>query len=250
MVTKTVDQAITVNKKPVVPAKVTDITVKTQPNKVTYTEDETLNLAGLEVTLKYDDGTSKNVAFAEFGANNITTDPANGAKLAVTNDKVTITYNDGAVTKTVDQAITVNKKPVVPITTQNIEIQTPPNKVTYTEGETLDLTGLVIRLIKSDGSIEDIPFTDFKAKNITTYPENGDILTTADSSIMIIYKEGNVTQIIKQFITVNAKSSGGSGSGHARSHERKDRNEPKKEPAEEPKKEEPKKEQPVPVVPI
>ena len=143
----------TVTAKPV--AKVTGITIKTPPTKVTYTEDEALDLTGLKVTLTYNDGQTKNVSFAEFSANNITTDPVNGAKLAVTNNKVTITYNDGTYVKMTEQAI-----------------------------------------------------------------------------------------------TVNAKSSSGSGGGSAKSHDRKDRNKPKKEPKEEPKKEEPKKEVPTPVAPV
>ena len=238
----------TVTAKPVIPAKVTDITVKTQPAKITYTEEETLDLTGLEVTLEYDNGQTRVVKFADFGANNITTDPSNGAKLAVANKKVTITYNDGAVTKTVDQAITVNAKPVAKVT--GITIETPPTKVTYTEDETLDLKGLEVTLEYDNGQTRVVKFADFGANNITTDPSNGAKLAVANNKVTITYNDGTYVKMTEQAITVNAKSSSGSGVGSAKSHDRKDRNKPKKEPKEEPKKEEPKKEVPTPVAPV
>ena len=66
-----------------------------------------------------------------------------------------------------------------------IVIKTAPDKVTYTEGEPLDLTGLVVTLSKSDGTDEDTALADFAANGITTSPVNGAILTTADSAVVI-----------------------------------------------------------------
>ena len=63
---------------------VTGITVKTQPSELDYTHGDPLNLTGLVVTLTHDDGTTEDAAFADFTAQNITTNPANGASLSHT----------------------------------------------------------------------------------------------------------------------------------------------------------------------
>jgi uncharacterized protein (TIGR02145 family) len=62
----------------------TGIAVKTQPSKLAYTHGNALSLAGLTVTLSYDDGTAQDVAFANFNAYDITTEPGNGEALSRT----------------------------------------------------------------------------------------------------------------------------------------------------------------------
>lgn len=62
---------------------VTGIQIKNQPLDLIYTEGESLNLAGLEVTLTYNDSSTADVAEADFTANGITASPANGAILTV-----------------------------------------------------------------------------------------------------------------------------------------------------------------------
>ena len=83
---------------------VTGMLVKSAPSKVTYTEAETLDLAGLVVTLLYSDETYEDVAFANFGAA-ITAAPANGGVLTTANDAVVLTHV--ASTETASFAITV-----------------------------------------------------------------------------------------------------------------------------------------------
>lgn len=77
------------------------IAITKAPNKVNYTEGESFNKAGMVVTAKYSDGTSKEVT-------NYTYSP-NGA-LSKSNTKITISYTESGVTKTVEQKITVNEK--------------------------------------------------------------------------------------------------------------------------------------------
>jgi len=74
---------------------VNNITIKQQPANLTYNHDDTLDLTGLEVTLRYNDNTTEDFALVEFGANNITTIPANGATLsrALNNTPVTVSFN-------------------------------------------------------------------------------------------------------------------------------------------------------------
>ncbi len=83
---------------------VTGMLVKSAPTKVTYTDAETLALAGLVVTLLYSDETYEDVAFADFGAA-ITAAPANGGALTTENKEVVLTHV--ASTKTASFAITV-----------------------------------------------------------------------------------------------------------------------------------------------
>jgi len=83
---------------------VTGMLVKSAPSKVTYTDAETLALAGLVVTLLYSDETYEDVAFANFGAA-ITAAPANGGALTTSNNAVVLTHVASG--KTVSFPITV-----------------------------------------------------------------------------------------------------------------------------------------------
>ncbi|MDT3701114.1 MAG: DUF4347 domain-containing protein, partial [Thermincola sp.] len=84
--------------------QVTGISVTTQPSKMSYTEGETLDLSGLEATLTFNDGSTADVAFAQFGVNSITASPANGTAMSVA------THNGNPVTLTCNgqQATTSN----------------------------------------------------------------------------------------------------------------------------------------------
>ena len=87
---------------------VTGIAVEAQPAKLTYTAGETLDLAGLVATLSYDNGTTADIAYAQFGANSITTDPANGTELSVSvhnNSIITLACNNYTATTA---SLTVN----------------------------------------------------------------------------------------------------------------------------------------------
>lgn len=75
---------------------VTAIAVKEQPIKLTYTAGESLDLAGLVATLTYNDTTTLDVAMADFEANGITADPANGTVMTVAahnGNEITLTCN-------------------------------------------------------------------------------------------------------------------------------------------------------------
>lgn len=75
---------------------VSAISVQTQPSVLGYIEGDALSLSGLAATLTYNDGTSLNVALANFAANNITLSLANGAILDVAThhgQPITLTCN-------------------------------------------------------------------------------------------------------------------------------------------------------------
>jgi uncharacterized repeat protein (TIGR02543 family) len=59
----------------------TNLAIKTQPNKMTYTHGDQLDLTGLEVTLTFDDGSSDNVAAEDFKDRNISASPSHGDHL-------------------------------------------------------------------------------------------------------------------------------------------------------------------------
>jgi len=88
---------------------VTSIAIKTQSANLTYTHGDTLNLAGLVVTLTHDDNTTEDVASAGFAAKNITATPAQGNNLVHSmhdGQPVKITYGNLTVNTS---NLTVNK---------------------------------------------------------------------------------------------------------------------------------------------
>lgn len=105
-------------------------------------------------------------------------------------------------------------------TVTSVSVKTPPSKTTYVKGEALDLSGLVVTLLKSDGSSEDVSFENFASKNITTNPASGTILTTESS--VVINTPNN--QSVNQDLTINpanhsiSVTSGGYGTVMASAH--------------------------------
>lgn len=83
----------------------TSIEITNLPTKTTYTEGEKFNTAGMKVTAKYSDGTSKEITNYTFSPN---------ATLKTTDKEIIISYTEGEVTKTVSQSITVSKKSETP----------------------------------------------------------------------------------------------------------------------------------------
>ena len=82
-----------------------------------------------------------------------------------------------------------------PVTLSSISVKTAPTKVTYTEGESFDKTGMVIEATYSDSTKKDV--------TTYTYTPTG-ALTTSDTTITISYTEGSETKTCTQAITVNA----------------------------------------------
>ena len=88
-----------------------------------------------------------------------------------------------------------------PVTVTGISIKTAPTKVTYNAGETLDLTGLVVTLTKSDSSSEDVALENFVANGITASPANQAILATTDTKVILTHTASGKS--VEQEITVN-----------------------------------------------
>ncbi|MCL2066295.1 MAG: bacterial Ig-like domain-containing protein [Treponema sp.] len=65
----------------VIAVNLSGLEVKTGPDNLVYTSGEELDLGGLVVTLKYNNGTTREVEFDDFEQNNITTEPQHGVTL-------------------------------------------------------------------------------------------------------------------------------------------------------------------------
>ena len=77
----------------------------------------------------------------------------------------------------------IEVEPTPEITMTAIEVTTPPTKTVYTAGEELDLTGMVVTLIGTDGTQE---VTDLVAYNeYTASPAEGTVLTTDITEVVI-----------------------------------------------------------------
>ena len=192
---------LTVNKKVFDPNHVVDMVVKTQP-KLIYTEGEKLDLSGLEVTLTDNQGLTKDVAFKDFETYKITTNPENGAELTLNDNNKPVTLTKGNL-KAETANLTVNEKVFDPEHVVSMKVKTQP-KLIYTEGEKLDLSGLVVTLTDKQGLTKDVEFKDFEENNITAQPENDTKLTVADSGKKVTLTKGNLTAETNA-LTVNEK---------------------------------------------
>ena len=157
-------------------AKLTGIALNADNVKKTYTYGDALNLTGLVVNANYDDNTSKAVT-------SYTTAPTNGTTLNSVGDvTVTVTYEG----KTASFNISVTK------VLTGITINTDNVKKTYGQGETLDLTGLVVTASYNDNSTAVVT-------NYTTNPAKDTALNElGDKEIAVTY-EGYSQQIICNF---------------------------------------------------
>lgn len=82
------------------------ITIQSKPNKVSYKEGEKFNTEGMKIVANYSDGTSKEVTGYTYSPN---------GELKEGDSKITISYTEGGVTKTVTQTITVTKEEKEPV---------------------------------------------------------------------------------------------------------------------------------------
>ena len=92
-------------------------------------------------------------------------------------------------------------------TLSSIAVKTPPTKVSYTEGENFDPTGLVITRTYSDASTSDWSYAEHTS-DFTFTPSLTTALTTGNTSVTITYGGKSTTQAI----TVTS-GGGGGGSG-------------------------------------
>jgi hypothetical protein len=131
----------------------------------------------------------------EFTFTGLTADNAK-----INGQNATVSSNTGGnVTLSHTFAKTSNK------TVLSVAITAQPTKTSYTYGETLDLTGLVVTLTYggSDGS-ENVGFASFASNNITASPAHGDMVTVAQSNHPVTIACGGQTATTSN-LTISAK---------------------------------------------
>ncbi len=125
----------------VIPKPIDSISITKLPNKTTYVEGQLINLEGGELTVSYDDGTTKVIALSEAQV----TYPLNQTGQVTATAK----YENF----TAEFTITVNEKQV-----KSLQL-TDPAKLSYDKGEELDLTGgqLYVTYVSEDNYSEIFP---------------------------------------------------------------------------------------------
>jgi len=88
-----------------------------------------------------------------------------------------------------------------PAELSSITIKSAPTKTNYFVGESLDLSGLVITFNMDDGETEDISFSNFMSEGITCSIENGTVLTSDISTVIITHTSSGKS--VNQSISVN-----------------------------------------------
>ena len=103
--------------------------------------------------------------------------------------------DNGKVLKVVDGEWSLGEYPKI---LMRIEVTTSPTTVEYTEGDSLDLTGLIVTATFSDGTTEDV------TSQCIMSPADGTVLATTDTSVNISYTYKGVTRSTAQIIVVEA----------------------------------------------
>lgn len=164
-----------------------NIRVTTPPTKTNYLAGETLDLSGMVVTLVANNG----------GMYDVTGDcvfsPADGSTVTSSTTEVNISY-----TWYKDSTVFTAVQPIGIKELASIAVTTPPTVTEYDEGDTLDLTGMVVTATFSDGT------TGVVTNDCTFSPADGDTLAVSDTTISISLTMGTVTKTATQAITVNA----------------------------------------------
>ena len=169
----------------------------TEPCKKNYTEGETLDPSGLVLELKYSDGSTAAAAYTEETAADFTFTPALDQQLTTGDTEVTVEYAG----KTTAFNIKVQ---TAAVTIASVEVAEAPDKTEYTEGETLDPTGLVLRVIYSDGSDGTIGYNAETAADFTFTPALGTALTADIKEVAVTYQHHTANFAV----TVNEKDPG------------------------------------------
>lgn len=169
------------------------ISINTEPDKVVYQVGEQLDLTGLSIKAKYENG-EEDIIKSGFE-----TTPEDGEELNIKGQKeVTVKLGEKTATFNVD----VQGKKDAPTLTE-IKIAKAPDKTKYKVGENFDKTGMVVKAIYSDGN----------SKEVTDYicmPEKQ--LEKQTTEITIIYTEDTITKYAKQKIEV-VEDGGGDNQG-------------------------------------
>lgn len=125
---------------------VTSISRSSQPTKTTYQVGESVNLAGFAVYVNYSNGAQRYVSYNSEPAK-FSVSPT---VVALGTTSVRITYSEDGYSAYYDQSVTVTNY------IESIAVTTPPTKLTYRSGDSVDMTGCVVTGTRSSGATETV----------------------------------------------------------------------------------------------
>jgi hypothetical protein len=157
-------------------ALVTDIAIKTLPERINYYDGDVLDFKGIVVTLTLDNGDTEDVSLSSFLEKGITCFPEDGTELSKEIEDIIITHTASGQ----NTSYTINVNLIV-----SISIKTEPNKIDYYIGEYLDLSGLIILFNLDNGETVEIPFLNFENNELVCQPDNGTEITSDIKEIKI-----------------------------------------------------------------
>lgn len=171
-----------------IPIKVNKVLIKiavtTPPSKINYKAGEQLSLNGIVVTATYNSGKTENVT------SQCTFTPSDNTVIYESTTKIDIAYG----VKNTSQPITVTR------VLSSITLTSQPTTLTYQQGATLNLSGMVVQANYNSGAKQNVT-------GYTTSPAAGSKLNTLGSnSVTVSYSEGGVTKTTSFNITVNVKT--------------------------------------------
>ena len=180
----------TMKKVTINPAPIPTELVLTSPTKTSYTAGENLNLTGIAVKAKFNDGTEQDVT------SECTFSPANGTVLYEDTSEVIVSWSyGGAATYTAKLPITVKR------VLSSIAITQNPSKTTYYKGDSLSLDGLKVTATFTSGATEEV------TSLCTSDPASGYVFSSFGSvSVVISYTENGITKTTSFTVTVTLKT--------------------------------------------
>ena len=174
----------------------TGLSVTTPPTKTSYKAGESIDLTGIVIMATYSDGSTADVT------SECSFSPASGAVVYEDTTKITASWEwEGTITYQASQSITVTR------VLSSIAITTKPTKTSYTKGEALDLSGMVVTATFSSGKTASVT-------SYTTSPAAGSAVTTVGAStVTVSYTENSVTKTASFSITATTPIYGVSWDG-------------------------------------
>ncbi len=145
-------------------AAIASIEILETPDKVEYTVGESLDTTGLIVRVTKTDGSTEDISSGfDVSPRKFTTEGR--TSVSVSYEGFTATF-----------VVMVRKANIT-----SIAVEETPDKLTYTEGESLDTTGLVISVTKADGSV------DYISEGFSVSP-SGVLATVGKIKITVSYE--------------------------------------------------------------
>lgn len=175
----------------------------TPPAKTSYKVDEELDTAGMAVKAAYSDGTEKELTAEDYTLRGFYS-TMSGER------KVTVSYRDGSQIATVAFDYTVTND------MSGIELASLPEKTKYVQGDVLDLTGLEVTAVYTDGTVRTLAADEYKVsgydpekageQEITVKVTDGEKEFTAVFQVTVEEKAVEEKELVEIKITPPAKT--------------------------------------------